>query len=94
VKELQSLGLSVVPQGARVAADDVTSGAVPADDATIVAQPSDPAAAMQGDNPTEEKEEEKTETEAKELEEAMGVETLAENAEIGENTNSQEQTEE
>ena len=98
VKELQSLGLSIVPQGAKVAADDTTSGAVPTDDATTLGQPSDPAATMVQDTPTEVTEEEKTEAETKEFEEALGATEevsqdvaagLAENAEIGENTGSE-----
>ena len=99
VKELQSLGLSVVPQGAAIAQDDTTSGAVPADDRTLAGMPSDPAATVSDDTVAEESEE-AIEDEAKEMEEVMGAEEsieqdvemgLAENAEIGDNTNSQDE---
>ena len=92
VKELQSLGLSVVPQGAQVVADDATAPAAnPVTDDMNMQQPTATNDDLQ---------EEQTEEETKEFEEALGAESvadedmqegLAEEAEIGENTSSQEE---
>ncbi len=66
VKELQALGIGVKPVGAAIAADDTTSA---------------PAASAAGDDPAaasttaaQDADEEKTEQEAKELEEVLGAE--------------------
>ncbi len=102
VKELQSLGLSVVPQGAAIAMDDTSTGPtqLPSDDLTVSAMPSDPAVVLTDDTNAQDAAEEETENEAKELEEELGGESvadqdvssgLAENAEIGENSTSQEE---
>ncbi len=82
VKELQSLGLSVVPQGAAIAVDDIAipSAAQVGDDQGVVSQPSDPAAVLADDTPEEDKVEEETEKEVKEMEEVLGSESVSEDA--------------
>ncbi len=70
VKELQSLGLSVVPQGAQVIIDDATAGPVQiAIDDTGMQQP----VVINADDVVEEETEEK----AKEMEEVLGGEVVA-----------------
>jgi DNA-directed RNA polymerase subunit beta len=77
VKELQSLGLSVVPQGAQVVIDDTAAPVQATDDQGAVTIPSDPAAQLVNDTPAEDKAEEKTEEEVKELEHELGAEAVA-----------------
>ncbi|HET9947277.1 MAG TPA: DNA-directed RNA polymerase subunit beta [Patescibacteria group bacterium] len=93
VKELQSLGLSVVPQGAQVVVDEATA---PAEATTT-----DDMGMQEPTASNEDLKEEQTEGEVKEMEEALGAETvveqdvemgLAEQAEIGENSDSQAET--